>query len=78
MPYSMLSDFLDALEEPLQIPKPNKYKIVSMDIPICKNDMCYCVEILDALTKDFFFRKGICIIKNQKFKMLWLAFVLFD
>uniref|UniRef100_A0AAN0LJ60 Multifunctional fusion protein n=3 Tax=Arthropoda TaxID=6656 RepID=A0AAN0LJ60_9ACAR len=55
---SLLSDFLDDLEEPLQIPKPNKYKIVSMDIPICKNDLCYCVEVLDALTKDFFFRKG--------------------
>lgn len=56
--YDMLGDFLDALEEPLQIPKPNKYKIVSMDIPICMNDQCYCVEILDALTKDFFLRRG--------------------
>ena len=36
----------------------NKYKIVSMDIPICKDDLCYCVAILDALTKDFFLRKG--------------------
>ena len=29
-----------------------------MDIPICKDDLCYCVAILDALTKDFFLRKG--------------------
>lgn len=34
--YDQLSDFLDVLEPPLQIHKPNKYKIISMDIPICK------------------------------------------
>lgn len=56
--YEFLADFLDELEEPLQIPKPNKYKIISMDIAICKGDLIYCVDILDALTKDFFARKG--------------------
>eukprot|EP00094_Tigriopus_californicus_P006087 TCALIF_05863-PA protein Name:"Similar to para Sodium channel protein para (Drosophila melanogaster)" AED:0.15 eAED:0.18 QI:29/0.48/0.42/0.88/0.68/0.76/26/1108/2230 len=56
--YNALSDFLDVLEPPLQIHKPNKYKIISMDIPICKGDLCYCVDVLDALTKDFFARKG--------------------
>lgn len=56
--YEVLTDFLDALEEPLQIPKPNKYKIISMDIPICQGDLIFCVDILDALTKDFFARKG--------------------
>jgi voltage-gated sodium channel type II alpha len=56
--YAQLSDFLDVLEAPLQIHKPNKFKIVSMDIPICKGDLCYCVDVLDALTKDFFARKG--------------------
>ncbi|XP_046749981.1 sodium channel protein para isoform X12 [Diprion similis] len=56
--YEQLSDFLDVLEPPLQIHKPNKYKIVSMDIPICKGDLMFCVDILDALTKDFFARKG--------------------
>ncbi|KAL1453630.1 hypothetical protein WDU94_009956 [Cyamophila willieti] len=56
--YDQLSTFLDVLEPPLQIHKPNKYKIVSMDIPICKGDMMFCVDILDALTKDFFARKG--------------------
>lgn len=58
IPYDNLSDLFDTLEPPLQIHKPNKYKIVSMDIPICKGDLCYCVDILDALTKDFFARKG--------------------
>ena len=56
--YGQLSDFLDVLESPLQIHKPNKYKIISMDIPICRGDLCYCVDVLDALTKDFFARKG--------------------
>lgn len=56
--YDQLSDFLDVLEAPLQIHKPNKYKIISMDIPICRGDMMFCVDILDALTKDFFARKG--------------------
>jgi hypothetical protein len=56
--YDQLSDFLDLLEPPLQIHKPNKFKVISMDIPICKGDMMYCVDILDALTRDFFARKG--------------------
>ncbi|XP_065366018.1 sodium channel protein para isoform X9 [Calliphora vicina] len=56
--HDQLSEFLDVLEPPLQIHKPNKYKIISMDIPICRGDMMYCVDILDALTKDFFARKG--------------------
>ena len=56
--FTSLADFLDVLEEPLQIPKPNKYRIVMMNIPICKDDQVYCVDVLDALTKDFFARKG--------------------
>src|SRR5699024_7413087 len=51
IPFSRLLDFVHTLEEPLQIPKPNKFKLISMDIPICVGDMCYCVDILDALTK---------------------------
>ncbi|XP_050525622.1 sodium channel protein para-like isoform X1 [Daktulosphaira vitifoliae] len=62
--YDQLTDFLDILEPPLKIHKPNKYKIVSMDIPICKGDLIYCVDILDALTKDFFARKGNPIIET--------------
>ncbi|KAG5888653.1 hypothetical protein JTB14_021278 [Gonioctena quinquepunctata] len=59
--YDQLSDFLDVLEPPLQIHKPNMYKIISMDIPICKGDLMFCVDILDALTKDFFAPKGNAI-----------------
>ncbi|XP_076324997.1 sodium channel protein para-like isoform X5 [Tachypleus tridentatus] len=56
--YEVLSDFVDALEDPLQIKKPNKYKLIAMDIPICEGNMIYCVDILDALTKNFFASKG--------------------
>lgn len=64
--YDQLSDFLDVLEPPLQIHKPNKYKIISMDIPICRGDMMFCVDILDALTKDFFARKGSPIEESSE------------
>lgn len=64
--YDQLSEFLDILEPPLQIHKPNKYKIVSMDITICKGDRMYCVDILDALTKDFFARKNNPIEETEQ------------
>ena len=67
MPYKALSEYLDVLDPPLQIPKPNKFKIIHMDIPIVrytnadgevKDNMVFCADILDALTQDFFARKG--------------------
>lgn len=66
--YDQLSEFLDVLEPPLQIHKPNKYKIISMDIPICRGDLMFCVDILDALTKDFFARKGNPIEETGDFE----------
>jgi hypothetical protein len=53
IPLSVLSDFVDALEDPLRLPAPNLYKLVSLDIPICEGDRMHCVDILDALTKNF-------------------------
>jgi hypothetical protein len=51
--YDQLSDFVDGLEPPLRIPKPNELLIVAMDLPICENERMHCVDILDALTKYF-------------------------
>jgi hypothetical protein len=51
--YDQLSDFVDALEPPLRIPKPNQLLLVAMDLPICENDRMHCVDILDGLTKYF-------------------------
>jgi len=48
-----LCEFVDTLEEPLRIPAPNQYKLVTLNIPICADDRVHCVDILDALTKNF-------------------------
>lgn len=48
-----LSDFVDYLEKPLQLPKPNYFLLVKLDIAIYEGDLCYCRDILDALTKNF-------------------------
>ncbi|XP_074640062.1 sodium channel protein para-like [Tubulanus polymorphus] len=56
--FEMLSDLVDDIEEPLRVPKPNYYKLVSMDIPICKDMRLHCVDILDALTKSFLGTSG--------------------
>lgn len=51
--YDQLSDFVDELEPPLRIPKPNQLLLVAMDLPICEDDRMHCVDILDGLTKYF-------------------------
>lgn len=51
--YDQLSDFVDGLEPPLRILKPNHLLLVAMDLPICENDRIHCVDILDGLTKHF-------------------------
>ena len=66
--YSNLSEFLDVLEPPLQIKKPNKFRIIQMEIPIVqftnpetktvKEDCVFCADVLDILTQDFFARKS--------------------
>jgi len=48
-----LSEFVDALEEPLRIAQPNYLRLVVLDIPICDEDRIHCIDILDALTKNF-------------------------
>ena len=85
IPYENVSELIDILEPPLQIAKPNKFKIVHMDIPVVrftnpktgtnsfviysshstfdflgevKDDMVFSSDLLDALTQDFFARKG--------------------
>ncbi|NXH19573.1 SCN5A protein, partial [Bucco capensis] len=49
--YSALSDFADALAEPLRIPKPNRIQLISMDLPIVSGDKIHCLDILLAFTK---------------------------
>ena len=68
MSYHQLSEFLECLEPPLQVGKPNKYKIIKMDIPIIKftnpntgevqEDCIFCADVLDILTQEFFSKSG--------------------
>uniref|UniRef100_A0A8C8SMQ1 Sodium channel protein n=1 Tax=Pelusios castaneus TaxID=367368 RepID=A0A8C8SMQ1_9SAUR len=49
--YSALSDFADALAEPLRIAKPNNIKLIAMDLPMVSGDRIHCLDILFAFTK---------------------------
>ncbi|XP_071758265.1 sodium channel protein type 3 subunit alpha-like [Centroberyx gerrardi] len=49
--FSMLSSFADTLSEPLRIAKPNKIKLISMDLPMVSGDRIHCLDILFAFTK---------------------------
>jgi voltage-gated sodium channel type II alpha len=51
--YDKLFDFVDSLDEPLKVPKPNRIKLISMNLTICGGDRIHCTDILDALTKNF-------------------------
>lgn len=50
---NQLSEFVDSLEEPLRLPAPNYFKLIHLDIPIYEGDLVHCVDILDALTKNY-------------------------
>ncbi|XP_066432018.1 sodium channel protein type 2 subunit alpha isoform X9 [Eleutherodactylus coqui] len=49
--YSKLTDFADALDPPLRIPKPNKVQLIAMDLPMVSGDRIHCLDILFAFTK---------------------------
>ena len=49
--YSRLSDFLDELDPPLRIPKPNESTFSRLDIPIRDNDKIHCADVLLASLK---------------------------
>eukprot|EP00112_Aurelia_sp_Birch-Aquarium-sp1_P005842 Seg1660.2 transcript_id=Seg1660.2/GoldUCD/mRNA.D3Y31 product="Sodium channel protein 60E" protein_id=Seg1660.2/GoldUCD/D3Y31 len=44
--FLQLSDFLDELEPPLQIQKPNDVACLKLDIPIRDNDKIHCADVL--------------------------------
>ncbi|XP_065060331.1 sodium channel protein 1 brain-like isoform X2 [Rhopilema esculentum] len=49
--YSRLSDFLDELDPPLQISKPNETACLKLAIPIRDNDKIHCADVLLAALK---------------------------
>ncbi|XP_054864565.1 sodium channel protein type 4 subunit alpha B-like isoform X2 [Amphiprion ocellaris] len=56
--YSELSDFCDALQDPLRIPKPNNIKLIQMDLPLLPGDQVHYVDVLQALTAQLFGKSG--------------------
>ncbi|XP_069490146.1 sodium channel protein type 4 subunit alpha-like isoform X2 [Ambystoma mexicanum] len=56
--YSEMSTFVDTLQAPLRIPKPNKIKLVTMDLPMVSGDKIHCLDILFALTKEVLGESG--------------------
>ncbi|CAF4218965.1 unnamed protein product [Rotaria socialis] len=63
--YDQVLDFVDALEAPLRIPKPNYLILVRLNLPICENDRMHCVDILDGLTKYFLGTLDTGIASNE-------------
>uniref|UniRef100_A0A3P8PNH4 Sodium channel protein n=1 Tax=Astatotilapia calliptera TaxID=8154 RepID=A0A3P8PNH4_ASTCA len=64
--YKMLSEFADNLEPPLRIAKPNKFDLISMDLPIVSGDRIHCLDILFAFTKRVLGEGGeMDILKEQ-------------
>ncbi|KAL3313231.1 hypothetical protein Ciccas_008166, partial [Cichlidogyrus casuarinus] len=51
--FSDLNEFVDRIGAPLGIPQPNRIQLARMAIPICQEDSIFCVDLLDALTKNF-------------------------
>jgi len=46
-----LSDFLDALEPPLQIPKPNRHLFGELEVPIKTDYKIYLLDLMQALVR---------------------------
>ncbi|XP_057191838.1 sodium channel, voltage-gated, type I-like, alpha isoform X1 [Triplophysa rosa] len=49
--YCKLSDFADALDPPLRIPKPNRLRLMCMDLPMVNGERIHCLDILFTFTK---------------------------
>ncbi|KAF3704172.1 Sodium channel protein type 4 subunit alpha A Voltage-gated sodium channel subunit alpha Nav1.4a [Channa argus] len=49
--YSQLSDFCDALQEPLKVAKPNRLRLIEMDLPLVIGDRIHCLDVLSAVTQ---------------------------
>ncbi|KAM6898606.1 sodium channel protein type 4 subunit alpha A [Lycodopsis pacificus] len=49
--YSRLSDFCDALQEPLKVAKPNRLRLIEMDLPLVIGDRIHCLDVLLAVTQ---------------------------
>uniref|UniRef100_UPI00358E1636 sodium channel protein type 2 subunit alpha-like n=1 Tax=Myxine glutinosa TaxID=7769 RepID=UPI00358E1636 len=49
--WERLPDFADTLDEPLCVAKPNRIKLIAMDLPMVSGDRIHCLDVLFAFTK---------------------------
>ncbi|XP_056660201.1 sodium channel protein type 11 subunit alpha [Monodelphis domestica] len=64
--YSVLSDFADALPDPLRVPKPNRNQLLMMDLPMVSGNRLHCMDILFAFTTRVLGdSEGIDCLKSQ-------------
>ncbi|XP_031416632.2 LOW QUALITY PROTEIN: sodium channel protein type 4 subunit alpha A-like [Clupea harengus] len=52
LPYERLSEFCHMLLPPFRIAKPNRLRLIAMDLPICTGDKIHCLDILLAVTQE--------------------------
>uniref|UniRef100_A0A0R3WM30 Sodium channel protein n=1 Tax=Hydatigena taeniaeformis TaxID=6205 RepID=A0A0R3WM30_HYDTA len=48
-----LEEFVERIGPPLGIPRPNRIRLACLSIPICSQDRVFCMDLLDALTRNF-------------------------
>lgn len=49
--YTQLSDFIDSLDQPLKVSKPNNWFLELYPIAIKERDVCHCLDIMKALIR---------------------------
>jgi hypothetical protein len=49
--YRELTHFLDVLDPPLRIPKPNEEEAAALDVPVRQGDMVHCLDLMLALVR---------------------------
>ncbi|TWW56605.1 Sodium channel protein type 8 subunit alpha [Takifugu flavidus] len=71
--FTKLSDFADALEHPLRVPKPNTIELIAMDLPMVSGDRIHCLDILFAFTKRVLGDSGELDMLRQQMEERFMA-----
>ncbi|TSK14520.1 Sodium channel protein type 4 subunit alpha A [Bagarius yarrelli] len=71
--YNRVFDFVDALQEPLRVHKPNRITLINMDLPVVIGDKIHCLDIMLAVTQhvlgDTTEMAAMRLSMEEKFKM---------
>ncbi|XP_029450833.1 sodium channel protein type 8 subunit alpha [Rhinatrema bivittatum] len=71
--YCKLSDFANALEHPLRVPKPNTIELIAMDLPMVSGGRIHCLDILFAFTKRVLGESGELDMLRQQMEERFVA-----